>query len=106
MPKPKYETIKDLPDELRLPLYDKPYKRIQEEKLSFSLGYPHWDLMMALVVFCGFSNLFLGHPYGKEHFFLPLLAGAAVYIVSSVRHKQFNKKQSEKWNQYCQGYIE
>ena len=102
----QYKTIKDLPEELRMPLYGAPYKQIHDKNLPFSLGYSHWDFMVSLVVFCFLSKVFLGDYYGREHFFIPWLAGALVYIISEIRHRVFNKKKAEEWKLYCQGYID
>ena len=106
MAKKKYETIKDLPEELRLPLFGKPYDRIFKKEISYSLGEPHWDLMVSFFIFSCISTLLTGDYTGRDYFFAPAIAAVMVYAISWIRHRlDFNRKHEE-WEQYCQGYLD
>ena len=106
MAKKKYKTIKDLPEELSLQLFGKPYDRIFKQKLSFSIGQPYEDFWLSLFIFCCISTLFAGDPYGRDYLFAPAIAAIMVYAISWIRHRLDFKRKHEEWEQYCQGYLD
>ena len=106
MSKKKYETITDLPEDLKRPLFGEPYERIHGKKLAFSLGHAHWDFIVSLFLFACLSSLLTGDYRGRDFYFAPFAGSFLVFFISWLRHKMdFNRKDAE-WDQYCKGYLE
>ena len=106
MPKKRYEKITDLPDELLHPLFGKPHNSIFKKNLRFSLGEAHWDLMVSLVVLCFFWVIVFDDLYGQKHYFAPVIVSCIIYGISKVRHHLDYHKKRQKWESYCQGYLD
>ena len=106
MSKPHYSKIYDLPDNFRNELYGKPYENIFSPRLRFSFGSAGEDFCASLVCLAIGWALFTGDPLGQQYYYTPILLSAMIYGVSYARHRNDLKKKTQKWQGYCQGYLD
>ena len=104
--KTRYKNIYDLPDDLRNKLYGKPYENIFSPRLRFSFGSAGEDLCASIVCLATGWAIFTGDPFGQKDYFAPILLSAIVYGVSYSRHRRDLKKKTNKWQGYCQGFLD